>query len=152
MWKVAAQTAIEVPMTGVGWANVAGTYGEAQEEYFASGNGTEQEIMVADAPEYVFNEYLQVAIAYGPAVAIMIVALIIGGFIIAIRNNNYGFSGCIAAMATVMFASYPLQSPLFVVAIALILIGGWLSSPSSIIGLTATAIIFVFTYLFPTQI
>ena len=151
MWKVAAQTAIEVPMTGVGWANVAGTYGEAQEEYFASGNGTEQEIMVADAPEYVFNEYLQVAIAYGPAVAIMIVALIIGGFIIAIRNNNYGFAGCIAAMATVMFASYPLQSPLFVVAIALILIGGWLSSPSSIIGLTATAIIIVMTCLFLTH-
>ncbi|MDE5954339.1 MAG: hypothetical protein K2G72_06625, partial [Duncaniella sp.] len=125
--------------------------GEAQERYFASGKGSEQEIMVADAPEYVFNEYLQIAIAYGPAIAIMTAALIIGGFIIAIRNKNYGFAGSIAAVATVMFASYPLQFPLFAASISLILIGGWLSSPSNIIGLAATAIIVVATCLFLTH-
>ena len=151
MWKVAAQAVMEVPPTGVGWTNVAGTYGEAQEKYFASGNGSEQEILVADAPEYVFNEYFQIAIAYGPAVAIMTVALIIGAFIIAIRNKNYGFAGSVAAVATVMFASYPLQFPLFAVTIALILIGGWLSSPSGIISFTATAIIIVVTFLFLTH-
>lgn len=151
MWKVAAQAVMEVPPTGVGWTNVAGTYGEAQEKYFASGNGSEQEILVADAPEYVFNEYFQIAIAYGPAVAIMTVALITGGFIIAVRNKNYGFAGSIAAVATVMFASYPLQFPLFAVTIALILIGGWLSSPSGIITFTATAIIVVITCLFLTH-
>lgn len=151
MWKVAAQAVMEVPPTGVGWTNVAGTYGEAQEKYFASGNGSEQEILVADAPEYVFNEYFQIAIAYGPAVAIMTVALITGGFIIAVRNKNYGFAGSIAAVATVMFASYPLQFPLFAVTIALILIGGWLSSPSGIISFTATAIIVVITCLFLTH-
>lgn len=151
MWKVAVQAVTEAPLNGVGWDNVAGTYGEAQERYFASGKGSEQEIMVADAPEYVFNEYLQIAIAYGPAVAIMTAALIIGGFIIAIRNNNYGFAGSIAAVATVMFASYPLQFPLFAATISLILIGGWLSSPSNIIGLAATAIIIVATCLFLTH-
>lgn len=151
MWKVAAQAMTEVPPTGVGWTNVAGAYGEAQEKYFASGNGSEQEIMVADAPEYVFNEYLQIAIAYGPAIAIMIIVLITGGFIIAIRNKNYGFAGSIVAVATVMFASYPLQFPLFAITIALILIGGWLSSPSGIINFTATAIIIVVTFLFLTH-
>lgn len=151
MWKVAAQAVMEVPPTGVGWTHVAGTYGEAQEKYFALGNGSEQEILVADAPEYVFNEYFQIAIAYGPAVAIMTVALITGGFIIAVRNKNYGFAGSIAAVATVMFASYPLQFPLFAVTIALILIGGWLSSPSGIISFTATAIIVVITCLFLTH-
>lgn len=151
MWKVAAQAVTEVPPTGVGWTNVAGAYGEAQEKYFASGNGSEQETMVADAPEYVFNEYLQIAIAYGPAIAIMIIVLITGGFIIAIRNKNYGIAGSIVAVATVMFASYPLQFPLFAITIALILIGGWLSSPSGIIGFTATAIIIVVTFLFLTH-
>lgn len=151
MWKVAAQAVMEVPPTGVGWTNVAGTYGEAQEKYFASGNGSEQEILVADAPEYVFNEYFQIAIAYGPTVAIMTVALITGGFIIAVQNKNYGFAGSIAAVATVMFASYPLQFPLFAVTIALILIGGWLSSPYGIISFTATAIIVVVTCLFLTH-
>lgn len=151
MWKVAVQAVTEAPINGVGWDNVAGTYGEAQERYFASGKGSEQEIMVADAPEYVFNEYLQIAIAYGPTIAIMTAVLIIGGFIIAIRNNNYGFAGSIAAVATVMFASYPLQFPLFAATISLILIGGWLSSPSNTIELASTAIIVVATSLFLTH-
>ena len=78
MWKVAVQAAMEVPLTGVGWSDVAGTYGEAQEQYFASGKGSEQEIMVADAPEYVFNEYLQIAIAYGPLAAAGVIVMIAG--------------------------------------------------------------------------
>ncbi len=151
MWKVAAQAVTEVPLTGVGWSNVAGTYGEAQERYFASGRGSEQEIMVADAPEYVFNEYLQIAIAYGCPATIIIIALIAGGVVIAIRNNAYGFAGSTAAVATAMFASYPLQFPLFVITIALILAGAWISSSSSAVSLTATTIIAVLTCLFFTH-
>ena len=115
MWKVATQAAMEVSLTGAGWSNVAGSYGEAQEKYFASGKGSEQEIIVADAPEYVFNEYLQIAIAYGQAAAVIIVVLAAGGVVTAIRNKAYGFAGSTAAVATVMFASYPLQFPLFVI-------------------------------------
>ena len=63
MWKVATQAVLEQPWQGVGWEYVAGAYGDAQERYFASGKGTEQEKRVAGAPEYVFNEYLQVAMA-----------------------------------------------------------------------------------------
>ncbi len=65
MWKVAVRAIKPTPFSGSGAQYVAGAYGVAQEEYFASGEGSEREMMVADAPEYVFNEYLQTAIAYG---------------------------------------------------------------------------------------
>lgn len=141
MWKVAAQAAIEAPLSGVGWENVAGSYGEAQERYFASGRGSEKEKLVADAPEYVFNEYLQVAIAYGPLAAGAIIVLIAGGLVTALRNRAYGFAGSTAAVAAVMFASYPLQFPLFTATICLILAGAWLSSTSPLTGWGATAVI-----------
>ena len=56
MWKIAAQAVLEHPWLGVGWENVAGAYGDAQERYFASGMASVQEKHVAGAPEYVFNE------------------------------------------------------------------------------------------------
>jgi len=128
MWKVAAEAAMEVPATGVGWDRVGGAYGEAQERYFSSGRGSGQEMMVADAPEYVFNEYLQVAIAFGIIAAIGVVALLSGGLITALRSREYGYAGSVAAVAMVMMASYPLQFPLFVGAVGLVLAGCYLSS------------------------
>lgn len=148
MWKVAAQAATEIPVTGVGWDNVAGTYGEAQERYFASGKGSEQEIMVADAPEYVFNEYLQVAIAYGPIAAAGMVFLIIGGLVTSFRNKACGFAGSVAAVAVVMFASYPLQFPVFVITIALILIGAWLYSSARVIRWGSSLVIIAMMWIF----
>ena len=75
IWKVASQ--VIVPWTGVGWENVAGAYGKAQERYFYLGKGTEQEKHVAGAPEYVFNEYLQVGIAWGVPVLFVILTVVI---------------------------------------------------------------------------
>ena len=65
MWKIAAQAVSEHPWTGCGWNSVPAAYGQAQENYFAAGNYTATEELVAGAPEYVFNEYLQVDIAWG---------------------------------------------------------------------------------------
>ena len=74
MWKVATLALKEHPWKGVGWEQVAGAYGDAQEKYFASGMASAQEEYVAGAPEYVFNEYLQVAIAWGiPALFVLLV-------------------------------------------------------------------------------
>ncbi len=128
MWKVAADAAMEAPPTGTGWDDVAGAYGEAQERYFTSGKDSEQERMVADAPEYVFNEYLQVAIAFGFPAALGMIAVISGGIAIAVGNRNHGLAGSAAAAAVVMTASYPLQFPLFAVAISLVLAGCYLSA------------------------
>ncbi len=130
MWKVAAEAVIDTPLTGAGWDNVAGEYGEAQERYFESGKASEQEILVADAPEYVFNEYLQVAIAFGPLAAVLMFAILFGGIVSAFKNHNHGMAGSAVAVSIVMFSSYPLQFPLFVITIGIVLTGCYLSSNS----------------------
>lgn len=131
MWKVAAEAVIDTPLTGVGWDNVAGGYGEAQERYFKSGKASEQEILVADAPEYVFNEYLQVAIAFGPLAAVLMIVILFGGITSALKNHNHGMAGSAVATSIVMFSSYPLQFPLFVITIGIVLIGCYFSSNSA---------------------
>lgn len=151
MWKVASRAAIEAPVDGVGWSNVAGTYGEAQERYFNSGVGTEAEMTVADAPEYVFNEYLQVAIAFGIPAAIAMMVIIAGGVIVAIRNRSFGLAGSAAAVAVVMMASYPLQFPLFVVTIGVIVSGCYLSSRSMVMNILGPVSVTVACALFLTH-
>lgn len=148
IWNVATQAVKDVPLNGVGWDNVAGTYGETQEIYFASREGSEQEIMVADAPEYVFNEYLQIAIAFGSLAAMAMIAIIGSAFAVALKSKSYGFAGSVAAIAIVMFASYPLQFPLFVVTISIVLIGCFLSAKSLIIKLAGFGIVALSTILF----
>lgn len=148
IWNVATQAVKDVPQNGVGWDNVAGTYGEAQEKYFATENASEQEIMVADAPEYVFNEYLQIAIAFGPLAALAMIAIIGTALAVALRSKNYGLAGSTVAIAVVMFASYPLQFPLFVVTISIVLIGCFLSSESSAIKIVGSVIVVLCTVLF----
>ncbi len=50
MWKIAAQAVSEHPWTGCGWNSVPAAYGQAQENYFAAGNYTATEELVAGAP------------------------------------------------------------------------------------------------------
>ncbi len=151
MWKVAAGAVFEVPSTGVGWDNVAGTYGDYQEKYFASGNRSEQEQMVADAPEYVFNEYLQIAIAFGPLAALIMTILMAGAINVAWRHRHYGFAGSIIAVAIVMAGSYPLQFPLFTVTIAVILIASYLYEKNIAVRITGIVAIGIILTLFLTR-
>lgn len=151
LWKVAGRAAVEAPINGVGWDRVAGAYGEAQEQYFASNEGSETEVLVADAPEYVFNEYLQVAIAYGIPIAITITTVLIGGVIVAIRNKAYGLAGSAVAVAVVMMASYPLQFSLFVAVIGLVLIGCYLSSGNMIVSILGSAAVIGLCMMFLTN-
>ena len=64
IWKVAMGVLPEHPW-GVGLNRFSGTYGEAQAAYFAAGLGSEQEKYVAGAPEYAFNEYVQLCMELG---------------------------------------------------------------------------------------
>lgn len=151
LWKVAVRAAVESPINGVGWDRVAGAYGEAQEQYFASNEGSETEVLVADAPEYVFNDYLQVAIAYGIPTAIAMIAVVVGGIKVAMRNKEYGLAGSAVAVAVVMMASYPLQFPLFVVTIGLILVGCYLSSTNGWINVLGSLAVITACTLFMTH-
>ena len=128
MWKVAAGAVSPQPFEGVGWQNVAGAYGMAQERYFASGTASPGEILVADAPEYVFNEYLQIAIAYGWGWSLLMIAFLIMAFVSAFRSGRYGIAGSVAACAVVMTASYPFQFPISILTIGAICIAAFIDS------------------------
>ena len=122
IWKVAAQAMMERPWNGVGWENVAGVYGDAQERYFASGKGTEQEAYVAGAPEYVFNEYLQVGLAWGVPAMLGIVIGVIVCFSWGHSSRQYGVCGALLSLAVFAFASYPFQFLEFILSFLALLV------------------------------
>ena len=122
MWKVATLAVKEHPWHGVGWENVAGAYGDAQEKYFTSGMATEQEEHVAGAPEYVFNEYLQVAMAWGVP-ALCGVLLVVGGcFYLGHRGRMFGVCGALLSLGVFSFSSYPFQFMEFILAFIALLV------------------------------
>ena len=116
MWKVASQAVLEHPWTGVGWEQVPGAYGDAQEKYFASGNYTETEARVAGSPEYVFNEYLQVAMAWGVPALCGILMVVIVLFCLGHGDGQYGVCGGLFSLGVFAFSSYPFQFMEFIVA------------------------------------
>ena len=122
IWKVATQAVMEHPYTGVGWEQVAGAYGDAQERYFASGMATAQEEHVAGAPEYVFNEYLQVALAWGVPALCIILLVVSGCFCLGHRGREYGVCGGLLSLGVFAFSSYPFQFMEFIVAFLALLV------------------------------
>ena len=122
MWKVAIQAVLEYPWQGVGWEKVAGAYGDAQERYFASGVASEQEVHVAGAPDYVFNEYLQVAMAWGVPALCGILLLVVGGFCLGHRGRMFGVCGALLSLSVFSFSSYPFQFLEFIVAFGALLV------------------------------
>ena len=122
MWKVATQSVLEHPWQGVGWEHVAGAYGDAQERYFASGVATEQEEHVAGAPEYVFNEYLQVAMAWGVPALCGILLLVGSCFYLGHRGRMFGVCGALLSLGVFSFSSYPFQFLEFILAFLALLV------------------------------
>lgn len=109
MWKVSVLAMMECPWNGVGWEYVAGAYGDAQEKYFASGKGTPREEYVAGAPKYVFNEYLQVGLAWGVPVLCLVLLLVTACFCLGHRAGLFGVCGGLLSLGVFAFSSYPFQ-------------------------------------------
>ena len=109
MWKVAALAVSRSPHQGVGWDYVEGAYGDAQEEYFRDGLDSGNEAMVAGTPVYVFNEYLQLAIAFGWLCGVMFLLSLLLACGLYMRRRLYGMAGTTVGIAVTCIASYPLQ-------------------------------------------
>ena len=122
MWKVATQAVLDQPWQGVGWEYVAGAYGDAQERYFASGAASEQEAHVAGAPEYVFNEYLQGAMAWSVPALCGILLLVGGCFYLGHRGRMFGVCGGLLSLGVFSFSSYPFQFVEFILAFLALLV------------------------------
>lgn len=115
MWKVSALTIAESPVIGHGIGNFVSAYGRAQEDYFANGEYSETEELVAGSPEYAFNEYLQVAVEYG--IPFLLVVSLVIGFCLwkGSSEGRTGLCGSIISVLLFDFSSYPMQIPGFAV-------------------------------------
>ena len=115
MWKVSALTIVESPVIGHGIGNFVSAYGRAQEDYFANGEYSETEELVAGSPEYAFNEYLQVAVEYG--IPFLLVVSLVIGFCLwkGSSEGRIGLCGSVISVLVFAFSSYPMQIPGFAV-------------------------------------
>ncbi len=129
MWKVACQAIAERPWTGYGAEGFPTAYAEAQERYFASGQGTEEERHVAGTPEHAFNEYLTVAVKYGIGGLAAMLAIGIATFVCALRGRAYGVAGALVTVAVFAFSAYPLQLPDFLAAVVVLVVVAPSDSP-----------------------
>lgn len=121
MWKISCRAIAERPMTGYGHGNFASAYGTAQEAYFAAGDYSSQEELVAGSPEYAFNEYLQVAIEWG--IPALLCVLLFIGFCLwrGIVERKIGACGGIISLMVFAFSSYPMQLPAFIISLIFLL-------------------------------
>ncbi len=119
LWKISALAIADAPIFGNG--NFAAAYGAAQEKYFANNDASISEKLAAGAPDYAFNEYLQIGVEYG--LLVLIFELVILGFIIrkSYREKTFGISGALLSIMVFAFASYPLHLPVFVAVVLLVL-------------------------------
>jgi tetratricopeptide (TPR) repeat protein len=122
-WKISLQTIAKHPF-GVGLGNFSGAYGEMQAAYFASGQASETEELVAGNPEYGFNEYLQIAAESG----IIALLLFAGIIVLAIRNGikakDWGTLGSLVALLVFAGFSYPFSVLPFLIVLVFLLATG----------------------------
>ncbi len=118
IWRNGVSAMMQYPVTGVGWDNVAGALGDAQERFFEAHPDS---ILggVAGAPEYAFNEFLQIGIAYGIVVLCMFILVLLFSIKWSIKSGNYGIAGSLSAFIVICLSSYPLQFPEYIICVGL---------------------------------
>lgn len=121
MWKISSMAIAESPLIGHGTGNFVSAYGRAQENYFANGEFSETEELVAGSPEYAFNEYLQVAMEYG--IPFLLVVSLVIAFCLwkGSSEGRIGLCGGVISFLVFAFSSYPMQIPGFAVTFYLLL-------------------------------
>ena len=77
---------------------------------------------MAGAPEYVFNEYLQVAMAWGVPALCGILLVVTTCFCLGHREGQIGICGALLSLGVFSFSSYPFQFMEFVLAFLALLV------------------------------
>jgi tetratricopeptide (TPR) repeat protein len=106
IWKTSLKMIPKHPM-GVGLGQFSGVYGEEQAAYFASGNYSEQEELVAGNPEYAFNEYLQIITEFGVVAALVLFAAFIALIYMGIKRKAIAETGGLISLLVFASMSYP---------------------------------------------
>jgi len=108
IWHMELKAMAESPWMGHGSGSVLGAYGDAQAEYFASGERPALIVRVAGCPEFAFNEYFKVGVEHGiPAMLAVVVAAVT--LILLMMRRHSPFAYGLIAFAVFAFFSYPLS-------------------------------------------
>ena len=121
LWKMTGQALLEHPYTGTGLGGFRVAYAKAQADYFASGKASKTEMMVAECPDYGFNEFLQIGLEQGIAGLTLFVLLLGYSLFQGMKNRQIGATGGILALIIFCMASYPLQLPEFWVVLVVLM-------------------------------
>lgn len=120
IWKTSIQAVTAHPL-GVGLGHFGKAYGEAQFNYFEKGLASGTEKHLADAPEYGFNEYLQIGIESGVIALVLFIVLILLTLRNGLKLKNVGAIGSLLALFGFALFSYPFSIlPILVVLIFLL--------------------------------
>lgn len=115
IWKASLQNVEKKDILfGVGCGNFAGKYGYFQEQYFIKNSSDTKNIYVADAPEFAFNEYVQLFIEYG-LVGILLFASTLFFALKNLYKNNHILAYSLTALLVFAFFSYPFSLPVFLI-------------------------------------
>jgi O-antigen ligase len=129
IWNVSVDIIKSHPFFGTGLGRFAAVYGETQADYFCAGKGGDTQIMVADVPDYAFNEYVQIATELGLTGLILFIAMVLSIYRPRQTTDCSGVKWSLFAMSVFAAFSYPFSvlpfAVLFVVLLAL-------SAPQSI--------------------
>lgn len=129
IWNVSVSVIKKHSAAGVGTGRFAAVYGQAQADYFLSGKGTEKQRMIADHPDYAFNEYIHIAVELG-LLGLFLFLLVLGMCLLptrvrpALPDKNTETACCRASfIALLVFGlfSYPFSVlPLVILFVALL--------------------------------
>ena len=112
IWKVSVTALSDNPLKGAGHGRFGGAYGDAQEEYFRSGAGTDRERILAGSPDFAYNEFLHMAVEHGLIVLCIFFAVIVYSFHNlgkSAAEESMAVTGALAGLMTAFMFSYPLH-------------------------------------------
>ncbi len=108
IWEMELRAIADRPLTGHGYGNALGAYGDAQAEYFEAEERSQERVRIAGCPEYAFNEYLRFGLEFGILGLLLSMAVIVFGVLALFRAGSSLAYGLIAWGIFAM-ASYPLD-------------------------------------------
>ncbi|WP_188754005.1 O-antigen ligase family protein [Parapedobacter defluvii] len=121
IWKVSMDLIEKQWPLGSGLGYFSGSYGDAQQDYFASGRGTVGEAWLAGEPQYAFNELIQVAVELGLLPLAILLVIVIYACITGIRRGKLAEAGSLVALLVFSSLSYPFSLMPFLVVMVLLI-------------------------------
>ena len=131
IWRVSANIVSEKPLTGSGLGSFQVRYDGSQADYFLSKKVSEKQRMIADTPEYAFNEYVQITVEHGIIGLLLFLGVIYSLFarssldstIQKFSDSKIAVNGSLITFLVFAFFSYPFSmlglTVLFVVLLAM---------------------------------